>query len=581
MSMSLVGLGVSRGVAIGRAHLLQRGQPEIVEYTVEPDDVETEVSRFQGALKAARRQLGAIRKQIPAETARDIAAFIDTHLLMLEDSMLTTTPVQLIRDERCNAEWALRRQRDAVARVFDQMDDAYLRTRVDDIDHVVNRILRILLEGDHHAPDLAESALKGQVIIADDLTPADTVLMKNQGVAAFVTEFGGPMSHTTILARSLQIPAVVGTHHARRTLRHGETLIVDGEQGVVIADPDRSTLRHYRHRRADERRRLSTLARLRDAPAVTRDGREISLQANIELPEDLRAVRRVGACGIGLYRTEFLYMNRDEPPGEEEQYTDYRRILRTMQDRPVFIRTLDLGADKQADGGAVPAATNPALGLRAIRLCLKEPELFRPQLRALLRASAHGPLRIMFPMLSNTQELFQVLELVEEIKAELAAEGTRYDPLVPLGAIVEVPAVAVAAPLFARHLDFLSIGTNDLIQYTLAIDRIDDEVNYLYDPLHPAVLRLIHETLKAGEKARIPVAMCGEMAGDPRLTRLLLGLGLTQFSMQPASLLEVKQTVLETDVGMLRRRALAVLRATDHEQVTERVERLNASLEHS
>jgi phosphotransferase system enzyme I (PtsI) len=573
--MSLVGLGVSRGVAIGRAHLLQRGQPDIVEYTLAAGEVAAEVRRFEVALAAARDQLSAIRDQIPQETARDIAAFIDTHLLMLEDSMLTTTPVQLIRDERCNAEWALRRQRDAVAQVFEQMDDAYLRTRVDDIDHVVNRILRILLAGDHPPPELAEAALQGQVIIADDLTPADTVLMKSQGVAAFVTEYGGPMSHTTILARSLQIPAVVGAHHARRTLRHGETLIVDGEEGVVIADPDAATLRHYRTRRADERRRRSSLAQLRHAPAVTRDGCEISLQANIELPDDLRAVRQVGASGIGLYRTEFLYMNRDEPPTEEEQYADYRRILRTMQGRPVFIRTLDLGADKQVDPGLPSTAVNPALGLRAIRLCLKEPELFRPQLRALLRASAHGPLHIMFPMLSTTQELFQVLALVEEIKTELAVAGTRYDPLVPLGAIVEVPAVAIAASLFARHLDFLSIGTNDLIQYTLAIDRIDDEVNYLYDPLHPAVLRLIHETIKAGQKACIPVAMCGEMAGDPRLTRLLLGLGLTQFSMQPASLLEIKRIVIDTDVAKLRRRALAVLRATDHAQIATRVARLN------
>jgi phosphotransferase system enzyme I (PtsI) len=576
--MTLVGLGVSRGVAIGRAHLLQRGQPEIVEYTLAAREVEREVRRFKSALAAARRQLGDIRKQIPEETARDIAAFIDTHLLMLEDSMLTTTPVQLIRESHCNAEWALRQQRDAVARVFDEMDDAYLRTRVDDIDHVVNRILRILLAGDHHPAEPVASALKGQVIVADDLTPADTVLMKNHGVAAFVTEVGGPMSHTTILARSLQIPAVVGTHHARRTLRHGEALIVDGEEGVVIADPDRATLRHYTRRRSGERKRRSALAQLSDRRAVTRDGREISLQANIELPDDLRTVRKVGADGIGLYRTEFLYMNRDEPPPEEEQYADYRRILRTLQGKPVFIRTLDLGADKQADSSVTTSVVNPALGLRAIRLCLKEPELFRPQLRALLRASVHGPLHIMFPMLSNTQELQQVLALVEEIKMELAAEGARYDPLVPLGAIVEVPAVAITAAQFARHLDFLSIGTNDLIQYTLAIDRVDDEVNYLYDPLHPAVLRLIHETLKAGKKANIPVAMCGEMAGDPRLTRLLLGLGLTQFSMQPASLLEVKRIVLDTDVGKLRRRALAVLRADDHAQLAERVERLNASL---
>jgi phosphotransferase system enzyme I (PtsI) len=576
MSLALVGLGVSRGVAIGRVHLLQRGQPEIIEYHLAAREVDAEQRRFEAAVTVARQQLAAIRGQIPADTAKDIAAFIDTHLLMLEDSMLTSSPLEMIRTQRVNAEWALRQQRDAVARVFDDMDDPYLRTRIDDIDHVVNRILHILLDAEHPGHGLGEQSLRDKVVIADDLTPADTVLMKNQGVAAFVTEYGGPLSHTAILARSLQIPAVVGAHHARRTLRDGETLIVDGSEGLVIADPDRATLNHYQRQRGSERRHRSALARLRDTEAVTRDGCRITLQANIELPEDLRQVRRFGASGIGLYRTEFLYMNRAEPPTEGEQLADYRRILRVMQGKPVYIRTLDLGADKQVDSTVNPVAANPALGLRAIRLCLKEPELFRPQLRALLRASSYGPLRIMFPMLSGTQELHQVLALVEEIKRELDGESLAYDQHVPLGAIVEVPAVAISAALFARHLDFLSIGTNDLIQYTLAIDRIDDEVNYLYDPLHPAVLKLIHETLKAGLKAGIEVAMCGEMAGDTRLTRLLLGLGLSSFSMQPAALLEVKRIVLESDVGKLRRRALAVLRGRDHEEIARRVARLNA-----
>lgn len=575
MTMSLTGLGVSRGIAIGRAHLIQRGQPDIVEYCIPASNIDEEVARYEHALATARQQLRGIRDQIPAEIAREIAAFIDTHLLMLDDTLLATSPVERIRTQGCNAEWALSQQRDDVVRAFDEMDDPYLRTRRDDIDHVVNRILRILLAEEPHPPELTRGQLRGQIIIADDLTPADTVLMKSHGVAAFVTEFGGPLSHTAILARSLQIPAVVGTHSARRAIRNGETLIIDGLHGVIIADPDRATLAWYVKQQKAERKRRSELAKLHDARAVTTDGKAINLFANIELPEDMRAVHKMRAEGIGLYRTEFLYMNRADSPDEQEQFNDYRRVLKSMKGKPVYIRTLDLGADKQVDSGTVPSKTNPALGLRAIRLCLKEPELFRPQLRALLRASAYGQLRIMFPMLSNTQELFQVLAIVDDCKRELTDQGIKFNPRVPLGAVVEVPAVAIIAHIFARLLDFLTIGTNDLIQYTLAADRVDDEVNYLYDPLHPALLRLIHGTLKAGRRANIPVAMCGEMAGDPRLTRLLLGMGLTDFSMQPSALLEIKRVVLDSDTAKLRRLAARVLRASHHDEIHDLVDRSN------
>lgn len=575
MTMSLTGLGVSRGIAIGRAHLIQRGQPDIVEYCIPASNIDEEVARYEHALATARQQLRGIRDQIPAEIAREIAAFIDTHLLMLDDTLLATSPVERIRTQGCNAEWALSQQRDDVVRAFDEMDDPYLRTRRDDIDHVVNRILRILLAEEPHPPELTRGQLRGQIIIADDLTPADTVLMKSHGVAAFVTEFGGPLSHTAILARSLQIPAVVGTHSARRAIRNGETLIIDGLHGVIIADPDRATLAWYVKQQKAERKRRSELAKLHDARAVTTDGKAINLFANIELPEDMRAVHKMRAEGIGLYRTEFLYMNRADSPDEQEQFNDYRRVLKSMKGKPVYIRTLDLGADKQVDSGTVPSKTNPALGLRAIRLCLKEPELFRPQLRALLRASAYGQLHIMFPMLSNTQELFQVLAIVDDCKRELTDQGIKFNPRVPLGAVVEVPAVAIIAHIFARLLDFLTIGTNDLIQYTLAADRVDDEVNYLYDPLHPALLRLIHGTLKAGRRANIPVAMCGEMAGDPRLTRLLLGMGLTDFSMQPSALLEIKRVVLDSDTAKLRRLAARVLRASHHDEIHDLVDRSN------
>jgi phosphoenolpyruvate-protein phosphotransferase (PTS system enzyme I) len=577
MTLELNGIGVSRGIAIGAAHVLQRDQLEILEAAVPAHLVEREVCRFHAAIEAARQQLRAIRERIPPSTPPEITAFIDTHLLMLDDSMLSLAPAQLIRTRQCSAEWALKLQRDSVVAVFEEMDDAYLRTRKDDVDHVVTRIQRILMAREP-AAEAPSTRLKGRIVLADDLTPADTVLMQHEGIAAFVTESGGPLSHTAILARSLGIPAVVGAHHARRYVRDQELLIVDGSHGVVLAAPDEAALKHYRRKQREEKRYLAGLTRLKSAPAVTLDGHTICLQANVELPEDVRAVRKVAADGVGLYRTEFLYMNRPDPPGEEEQLQAYLRVLGSLRGAPVTIRTLDLGADKQVDGGGRTEgrlATNPALGLRAIRLCLKDLTLFRPQLRAILRASAAGPVRLMIPMLSNLQELTQVLALIEETKRELKSQGYRFDPKVPVGGMIEVPAAALSARIFAQHLDFLSLGTNDLIQYTLAIDRIDDEVNYLYDPLHPAVLQLIHLTIRAGHEAGIPVGMCGEMAGDTRYTRLLLGLGLTEFSMHPSALLEVKRIVNATHVDETRKLAAKVLRATSSEELASLMGRIN------
>lgn len=544
MSLVLSGIGVSRGVAIGKAYLLQRGLPEVTEYTVPRTQIKDEVSRFMQALDMARQQLKAIRNQIPVETSADIASFIDTHLLMLKDSALAEVPINLIRSRKCNAEWALKLQRDALVNVFDQMEDPYLRTRKDDVDHVVNRIQRILMNQEGHSQDGDGMPLKGRIIVADDITPADAVLMQHQGIAAFVTEHGGPLSHTAIIARNLRIPAIVGVRHARRYLNDDEELIVDGRQGMVLALADDSMLRHYRRVQSDERRYQTQLGKLKGEPAITRDGRVISLQANIELPDDVHAARRVAAAGIGLYRTESLFMNRAAPPDEEEQLQAYLTVVHGMRGAPVTIRTLDLGADKQIDGDRERAlGSNPALGLRAIRLCLKDLTLFRPQLRAILRASAEGPVRMMVPMLSNLQEVMQVLQLVDEIKQELSRQGVDFDPRLPVGGMIEVPAAAIIAQFFAPHLDFMSIGTNDLIQYTLAIDRVEDDVNYLYDPLHPAVLHLIRHVIATGRDAGIPVSMCGEMAGDTHYTRLLLAFGLTDFSMQPATLLEVKSII--------------------------------------
>jgi phosphotransferase system enzyme I (PtsI) len=396
----------------------------------------------------------------------------------------------------------------------------------------------------------------GRVIIAHDLTPADTILLRHRGVAAFVTEFGGPMSHTAILARSLGIPAVVGVRNATQYLRHGEMLVVDGEQGVVLAGADEPLLDYYRRRISEYHAQKAVQRRLVDQPSLSADGVAVHLLANIELPEDIPHAIASGATGVGLYRTEFLYMNRTSPPDEEEHLAAYLAVVRGLNGIPVTIRTLDLGGDKQATGRSGmygQPSCNPALGLRAIRLCLKEPELFKPQLRAILRASAEGPVRMMLPMLSTLGEILTTRRLLEEAKEELQRTGLRFDPEIALGGMIEVPAAALSAAQFARHLDFLSIGTNDLIQYTLAIDRVDEEVNYLFDPLHPAVLRLIAMTLAAGRKCKVSVAMCGEMAADPRYTRLLLGMGLREFSMQPNSLLDVKEIVRKSNVGRLTR----------------------------
>ena len=535
--------------------------------------IEDEVARFLSAVDSARRQLQAIQERIPVNTGMDIAAFIETHLLMLDDAMLVHVPVDLIRSHHCNAEWALKLQRDALVNVFEQMDDAYLRTRRDDIDYVINRIQRILLDSDQGEEQGETFVLENSIVLAYELNPAETMMLEHQGISAFATECGGPLSHTAILARSMQIPAMVGTHGLQRYIRDGETLILDGLQGVLIAGPDAHILEHYRERQEQEYQRQIELARLTDSPAVTRDGTPIRLMTNIELPEDIDAVSRASANGVGLYRTEFLFMNRQQPPDEDEQYNCYVSVVEALKGKPLTIRTLDMGADKQVDGNS--SCSNPALGLRAIRLCLKDRSRFRPQLRAILRASAHGPVRLMIPMLSNTRELHQVLSLINDTKIALQRAAHAFAPEIEIGGMIEVPAAALTAADFASHLDFLSIGTNDLIQYTLAIDRVDEEVNYLYDPLHPAVLRLIKMTIDAGKAAGIPVAMCGEMAGDPRYTRLLLGMGLSEFSMHHTALPGVKHVINSSSIEALAPLVQELLSDTRADRIPERIDALN------
>ncbi len=571
--LALYGTGVSEGISIGNAFVLSRELPEVAPKTLPPEEVDREVERFVQAVQTARDQLLKVRGQIPADAPIEATSFIDAHTLILEDKMISEAPIDIIRGEQRNAEWALKVQSDQLAEIFERMEDPYLRNKKTDVKQVVDRVMRQLLARGIEEED--EVLDPGEIVVATDLTPADTVVLKNKEINAFVTTLGGPISHTAILARSLGIPAIVGMHNATLYIRGGEQIIVDGRRGVLIIAPNERTIDEYQNRQRDILQRREALARLRRSRAVTRDGKAVTLQANIELPADIDAALEARAAGIGLYRTEFLFMNRASPPSEEEQFRAYAHIARSMAGKPVTIRSIDIGADKQVDGAGIRPTVNPALGLRAVRLCLHDPAFFRPQLRAILRASVFGRVRLMIPMLSSQDELFRVLDLIDETKAALKREGEKYNPRLPIGGMVEVPAAAVSADLFAPYLDFFSIGTNDLIQYTLAIDRTDDTVSYLYDPLHPAVLRLISLTIEAAKRSRIPVAMCGEMAGDARYTRLLLGMGLREFSMHPATLLMVKRNVLSSHAGQLSRYARRVLTSKDTHAVHELVDSLN------
>lgn len=580
MDHKLIGIGVSKGIAIGSAYLMHRSMLEVLEYVLPKPLLDDEVARLNRALETARQELKDIRERIPPHTPVDIAEFINTHLLMMEDATLTEGAIALIRSLQCNAEWALKLQRDALVNVFEEMDDPYLRTRKDDVDHVIARVQRILLGQATNPTEKTDRRHGQRILIADDLAPPEVVLFHNQGIAAFVTEHGAPLSHTAILARSLGIPTVVGVHGAHRLLNDGQPLIVDGEQGIVLAEPDTAEVHFYESRRRHQRENKIELNKLRHQPTITLDGQAIRLMANIELPEDLAAVNEVASEGVGLYRTEFIYMNRDDMPDEEEHVETYSRVVKALRGAPVTIRTLDLGADKQIDSdGGIDPGRNPAMGLRGIRLCLEKPRLFIPQLRAILRVSVHGPVRMMIPMLSCAEELFQVKTLLSEVKRDLTRRNIAFDHAMPIGGVIEVPAAALCAYIFVRQMDFLSIGTNDLIQYTLAIDRVADEVNYLYDPLHPAVLQLIYTVIQASRRKHTPVAMCGEMAGDPRYTRVLLGLGLTEFSMRPSSLLEVKQVINSSDISQLSSLTGKLLASASLEETTLLLQEINEGLD--
>jgi phosphotransferase system enzyme I (PtsI) len=572
-SFTLHGAGVSGGIAIGQAHLVSTARLEVAHYEVAPPEIEAELERFDRAIAQVRGELAALHASIPAGAPAEMKAILDLHAMLLNDANLSAVPRDLIRNRRCNAEWALVLQMDYLVSQFEEIEDPYLRERKQDIVQVVERLLKAML-GTGHAP-AAPSREEDLIVVAHDLSPADMILFKQHQYAGFVTDLGGVTSHTAIVARSLNIPAIVGLHHARSLIREGEPLIVDGREGVLIVNPGERALGEYRERSRQIEIERQKLKRLRSARSATMDGAAVELQANIELPQDVEEAKEAGAAGIGLFRSEFLFLNRDDLPSEDEQFEAYREVADAMGGRPVTIRTLDLGADKSVNG-ADRGGPNPSLGLRAIRFCLAEPQMFQTQLRAILRASRHGKIRLLIPMLAHAHEVEQTLAAVRHAKETLDDHKIPYDRRVEVGGMIEVPAAALSLNYFIRNLDFLSIGTNDLIQYTLAIDRTDDAVAHLYDPLHPAVLQLVAQTIRSAKRAKTPVAVCGEMAGDAAMTRLLLGFGLREFSMHPAQLLAIKQQVLRTRIGEVEALAGRVCRTHDPARARALLARLNA-----
>ncbi|PWK38658.1 phosphoenolpyruvate--protein phosphotransferase [Cupriavidus plantarum] len=583
MPFALHGIPVSRGVAIGRAHLLAPAALDVSHYLVDEDRIEAEVGRLRDARAAVRAELVTLKRDLPRDAPEEMGAFLDVHAMILDDEALSEEPEALIRNRRYNAEWALTTRLEELMRQFDEIEDEYLRERKADIEQVVERILKVLAG----APVLAPAPVPalapdgepapGVIVVAHDISPADMLQFRHTVFHGFVTDLGGRTSHTAIVARSLDIPAAVGVKSASELIRQDDWIIIDGDAGLVIVDPSPIILEEYRHRQSERALEKKRLQRLRHTPAVTLDGLEIELLANIEMAEDAGSALAAGAVGVGLFRSEFLFMNRrDELPGEDEQFAAYRGAVEAMHGLPVTIRTIDIGADKPLDSRNedFETAPNPALGLRAIRWSLSEPAMFLTQLRALLRASAFGPVRLLIPMLAHASEITQTLDLIAQAKRQLDERGLPYDPGVKVGAMIEIPAAVLLLPLFLRRMDFLSIGTNDLIQYTLAIDRADNAVAHLYDPCHPAVLQLVARTIREANRAGVPVAVCGEMAGDPAMTRLLLGMGLREFSMHPSQLLRVKQEVIHADCERLGPLVDQVLAAYEPDELAAALQRV-------
>jgi phosphoenolpyruvate-protein phosphotransferase (PTS system enzyme I) len=577
MSFQVFGLPVSRGVAIGRAVLVASSRVDVAHYFVEEDRVESEIDRLRVARDAVASELTALQRDLPVEAPPELSALLDVHLMLLHDDTLTGATKQWIHERHYNAEWALSAQLEVLARQFDEMEDEYLRERKADLEQVVERLLRAMARGPASsfvpAPGVRPRDFAGEdplVLVANDIAPADMLQFKRSVFTGFITDVGGKTSHTAIVARSMDIPAVVGAREASRIIRQDDWVVIDGDAGIVIVDPSSIVLEEYRFKQRQLELGRERLTRLRHTPAVTLDGEPVELLANIELPSDAAAALEAGAMGVGLFRSEFLFMNRGgELPGEDEQFEAYRTAVQSMRGLPVTIRTVDIGADKPLDRMSANElrhehAMNPALGLRAIRWSLSEPGMFRQQLRAILRASAYGKVRLLIPMVAHLSEVRASFEALARARQQLSEAGKAFGE-VEVGAMIEVPAAALMLPSFLRHFDFVSVGTNDLIQYTLAIDRADEAVAHLYDPWHPAVLTLLAQVIAQGRAAGKPVSVCGEMAGDPEFTQLLLAMGLRSLSMHPSQIASIKQRVLLTDARRWTQQLERVLQADDPE----------------
>ena len=583
MTFALHGIPVSKGIAIGKAVLISHAALEVSHYLIEAGKEEFESQKLLDAFEQVRLELEQLRRGLPKDAPQEMAAFLDVHGMILSDPALAEKPLHLIRTQRLNAAWALTTELNDLLNQFSEIEDVYLKERGNDIRQVAERVLKAL--NSQQKDPLTDSEIitssdfgVDAIIVAHDIAPHDMLRFKDQLFTGFVTDLGGKTSHTAIVARSMEIPAIVGVRHASEMIRHGDWLVLDGERGVVVVAPDEQLLSEYRKLQSQALKESRKLQQLKHTETRTVDNVDIQLFANIESPEDATHAVKLGAVGVGLFRSEFLFMDRNQAlPNEEQQYQEYRRVVDLMHGLPVNIRTIDVGADKAlgAGGDLSQTGTSP-LGLRAIRWSLTEPEIFLTQLRAILRAYAHGQARIMIPMLAHAKEIDETLRLIEKAKQQLHVSGKPFNPNIQVGAMIEIPAAALVLPLFIDRFDFLSIGTNDLIQYTLAIDRADHAVAHLYDPLHPAILHLLASIIEQAKRANIPIAVCGEMAGDPLMTKLLLALGLTEFSMHFSQLLLVKREILGADVGQLKARIPRVLKAYEPEAQAKALERLFA-----
>ena len=577
MSIVLHGVAAGKGIAIGQAHLITRGTAEVPQYDVSDDLIDAEAVRFDAAIKATRKELEQLRSAIPENAPTELGAFISLHLMLLTDVTLSREPVDILKEQKINAEWALKQQSDKLAAQFDSIEDDYLRERKQDMLQVVERIHNNLA-GSGNELNLDANLLDDTILITHDLSPADTVHLKEQRVTAFVTDAGGPTSHTAILGRSLDIPSVIGLRNARQLISEHEWVIVDGINGVLIINPDDIVLAEYRRKLRAYKSKQRELNKLKNTAATTEDGTQIELYANIENAEDIKALHKFGADGVGLFRSEYLYLNRDTLPDEEEQYGVYADIVKKMKGKPLTIRTVDLGVDKNprwfGQNGTPNGSLNPALGLTGIRLCLAEPVMFRTQMRAILRAAVHGPVKMMWPMITSVSELKQCLTHLETARRQLIEREETFGE-VSTGCMIEIPSAALTVSSLLKLVDFISIGTNDLIQYTLSVDRGDDAVSYLYQPAHPAVLRLLAHIIRTANRMNKTVSLCGEMAGDTTFTRLLLGMGLRSFSMNTNNLLAVKDIVIHSHIDRLEQEILRILRNEDPDKADKLLKQLN------